>query len=313
MVDNGSSDGSVAWLRSAWPDVKVLELGQNLGYAAACNRGATAASAPVVMFHNNDAIVRPGWSAALCRALESTTDTVIAGGLTLFLREPSRVNSAGIRIAISGAATDIGFARLASEMDLTERDVAGVSGVSMAVQRRWFEAAGGFDEDYFMYFEDADLCLRAWVEGYRVRFTPDAVVLHAFGATSGDRTSELRHYYGSRNRLLTVAKSFGVGSLILAAPLCIAQDLGVVVWLLASGQIAASRRAAKGKFRGTVMAARAMPDYLFRKRSEVTRKRSVRDLQRLGIVDSVGASLREFARMRRVGPAGVPKSVGRHQ
>src|SRR5205823_10149878 len=97
----------------------------------------------------------------------SAPDVVIAGGLTLFRSQPERVNSAGIRIAMSGAAIDNGFGRPVQHVDLTERDVAGVSGVSMAVKRDWFRAIGGFDESFSMYFEDADLCLRAWVAGQR--------------------------------------------------------------------------------------------------------------------------------------------------
>jgi len=284
--------------------VTVIGLDENRGFSFACNIGARASRSSIVVFHNNDAIVQPGWSAALRLALESSPDVVIAGGLTLFLDRPTHVNSAGIRIAISGAAVDNGFGRPLAEVDLSERDVAGVSGVSMAVRREWFAAVGGFDEDFFMYFEDADLCLRAWVEGHRVRFTPDAVVRHAFGGTAGDRYVSLRNYYGSRNRLLTAAKSFGTGSLAAAVALSIVQDAAVVLWLLATGRFARSRAAAGGKLRGTLHGVRALPRYLREPRSAVRRRRSSRELRALGVVDPLGVSLREFAHMRRVGRRG---------
>jgi GT2 family glycosyltransferase len=304
VVDNGSSDNSVGWLQSNWPEVTVIGLDENRGFSSACNIGANASGSPIVVFHNNDAIVQLGWSTALRLALESAPDVVIAGGLTLFLDRPSHVNSAGIRIAISGAAVDNGFGRLLAEVDLSERDIAGVSGVSMAVNREWFEAVGGFDEYFFMYFEDADLCLRAWVEGHRVRFTPDAVVMHAFGGTSGDRYVSLRNYYGSRNRLLVAAKSFGIARLIAAVALSIAQDLSVLVWLLATGKIERARAAADGKLRGTLDGVRALPRYLHGPRRAVRRRRSMRELRAFGIVDPLGVSLREFAHMRRVGQRG---------
>ncbi len=84
VVDNDSSDESVAWLQSTWPQVTVIKLDRNHGFAVACNIGAKASHSPIVVFHNNDAIVRPGWSAALRVALESAPDIVIAGGLTMF-------------------------------------------------------------------------------------------------------------------------------------------------------------------------------------------------------------------------------------
>jgi GT2 family glycosyltransferase len=301
VVDNGSTDESVSWLAANWPEIRAIEIGENLGFAAACNIGAANSHAPIVVFHNNDAVVQAGWSQALQRTLESAADVVIAGGLTLFLNRPSYVNSAGIRFAISGAAIDNGFGRPLSEVDLRERDIAGVSGVSMAVRREWFEAAGGFDEEFFMYFEDADLCLRAWVEGYRVRFTPDAVVAHAFGATSGGRYTSLRNYYGSRNRLLTAAKSFGIGQLIVAVTLSIAQDGVVVLWLVVTGRLTRARMAAAGKLKGTFDGVRALPRYLSGPRRSVRRQRSARELRACGVFDNICVSLREFLHMRRIG------------
>jgi GT2 family glycosyltransferase len=301
VVDNDSNDESVAWLRSNWPQVTVIKVDRNRGFAVACNIGAKSSRSPIVIFHNNDAIVRPGWSAALRVALESAPDIVIAGGLTLFLDRPHHVNSAGIRIAISGAAVDVGFDRPLAEVDLSERDIAGVSGVSMAVSRAWFEAVGGFDEDFVMYFEDADLCLRAWIAGRRVRFTPDAVVMHAFGGTSGDRYVALRNYYGSRNRLLMAAKSFGIGRLIAAVGLSVAEDLAVVAWLLATGEFERARAAADGKLRGTFDGVRAIPSYLRGSRRAARSRGSMRELRAFGVIDPLGVSLREFAHMRLVG------------
>jgi GT2 family glycosyltransferase len=233
--------------------------------------------------------------------LESAPDIVIAGGLTLFLDRPGHVNSAGLRIAISGAAVDNGFDRPIADVELQERDIAGVSGVSMAVSREWFEAVGGFDERFVMYFEDADLCVRAWVGGQRVRFIPNAVVLHAFGGTSGDRYVALRNYYGSRNRLLLAAKSFGVAHLVAAVVLSVAEDLAVVGWLLATGEFRRARAAAVGKLRGTFDGVTAIPGY-FRGSFRAARSpRSMRELRAFGVVDPLGVSLREFAHMRRIG------------
>lgn len=301
VVDNGSSDDSVDWLQHQWPEVRLLVLGRNAGFCVGCNLGAAAARAPIVIFLNNDTVVKPGWLASLLRVFEHSEDVVVAGGLTLFDRDRTIVNSAGVRIGFSAAGTDIGFSKPRDSVDLTERDVPGVSGVSMAVRRSWFLQTGGFDERFFMYFEDVDLCLRAWLEGYRVRFVPDSVVWHAFGASAGSRYSRTRNYYASRNRMLTAFKLFSVPRLSAALLTSVVQDLLVVAWLTLAGQRELAKVAAAGKARGIFSALGSLPACMHDRRAfQRRRRRSQSDLRHLGVIDPVTESLKEFLRFRRL-------------
>jgi GT2 family glycosyltransferase len=300
VVDNGSLESSAPWLRSEWPDVVVVELDENRGFPAASSIGARVARGDTVIFLNDDTIVNPGWSSSLVGALHEGEDVVVAGGLTVFQSRPQVVNTAGTRFAISGAGKDIGFELPRTSVDLRARDVAGVSGVSMAVRREWFIDSGGFDGEFFMYFEDTDLCLRAWLEGYRVRFVPGSVVLHAFGATTGSPYAAWRYYYGTRNRLLITFKAYDWFHLLLAWALSITQDVAVIVVFLARGRIRQAAASARGKLDGMRAAVVMMPRYRAKRR--VTRgrqRRSIGDLRRLGVIDPLAVSVREFARLRK--------------
>jgi GT2 family glycosyltransferase len=301
IVDNGSRDDSLDWISGLGEPVKAIPLGRNAGFAAACNLGARAALGGVVIFLNNDTVVTSGWSEPLVRCIKDNPEVVIAGGLTLFMDRPDYVNSAAIRIGASAAGSDVGFDLHHDQVDLRPREVAGVSGVSMAVDREWFLDAGGFDEAFFMYFEDVDLCLRAWLEGRRIRFVPQSRVLHAFGGTAGSRFSETRNYYASRNRLLISFKLLSPGHAVLGILLSVLQDIAVVTDLTMRGRRQLAQRAAVGKMRGMLSALAMLPRYHSARR-DFQRRRKVDSsaLYRLGIIDSPFVSLNEFYRFRRL-------------
>lgn len=301
VVDNASTDDSVEHLRRTWPDVRVIDLDANVGFAAGCNLGARAAAHDVVVFLNTDAFVEPGWAMALLIGLADRPHTVIAGGLALFDHDPSLVNSAGVRVAVSGAGTDLGFEQHLDQVPIDERDVAAISGVSMAADREWFLATGGFDERFFMYFEDVELCLRAWLEGRRVRFCGRARVFHAFGGSAGSRLSPTRNFYGSRNRLLTVLKLWTPASVPLSVLLSIVQDIVTIVSVAARGNRRLAVASAIAKIRG-IAAAWRHPRVLYAVRRSAQRRlvRTTADLRHQGLIDPLSDSLREFARFKRL-------------
>lgn len=301
VVDNASTDGSVEWLRTSNQSVTIVETGANVGFAAGCNAGARAARFDILAFVNNDAIVQPGWRTPLETAIRAEDDVVIAGGLALFRHDPSLVNSAGVRVGRSCAGTDIGFELALETLDLATRDVAAVSGVSMAVDADWFCDTGGFDEDFFMYFEDVELGLRAWLEGRRVVFVPDSVVLHAFGGTAGSRYSPTRNYYASRNRVLSAFRVFDGPALMSGVALSIAEDVAVLGMLAARRDWPHLRATLRGKSAGTWAGLRdGVRRWPIRKTTRARFCRSNSDLAALGVIDPLRSSLREFMRFRRL-------------
>ena len=198
VVDNASSDGSADRLQAADPDVHVLRAGRNLGYGAAANRGVEVTVAELVLVSNPDLVVHPGALAELVAALEADAALAIAGPQLLETdgtrypsarRFPSWADAAGHTL-LGLVAPDNRFTRRYRMMELSGdgvRRVDWVSGACFLARRAPLAELGGFDEGYFMYFEDVDLCWRAHRAGYGVAYVPAATVTHLQGHSTGRR------------------------------------------------------------------------------------------------------------------------------
>ena len=197
LVDNGSDDGSVDLVRRLFVGVRVLSLGRNTGFAAANNAGARAARGRYLAFLNNDTEPAPTWLMALRAGLDASPDAGFATSRIVYMENPSVVDSAGDVVTRSGGAFKRGHGGPASEL-LEPGYVFGACGAACLFRREVFEEAGGFDEDFFLTYEDVDLSYRAQLLGYRCRYVPDALVAHAGSATIG-RVSRMAVFYGQRN------------------------------------------------------------------------------------------------------------------
>lgn len=197
VVDNGSADGSLRGLGHRFPDVEVLAPGRNLGYGAAANRGVAATTAPWVLVCNPDLEVHPGTLAALAGVLDDDPGCALVGPLIRnpdgqrypsARRFPTLTDAAGHAL-LGIFAPDNRFTRSyqRAELGALDRDrevVDWVSGACFLVRRSAFEEVGGFDEAYFMYAEDVDLCWRLGRAGWRVVYLPSAEVTHRQGLST---------------------------------------------------------------------------------------------------------------------------------
>jgi len=202
VVDNGSEDGSVQRCRERFPGVVVLAPGRNLGYGAAANRGVAATGSELVMVCNPDLVVSPGAIRVLADALGGDPRAGLVGPLLRSVsgdrypsarRFPSLVDAAGHAL-IGIFDPDNRFTRAYHQAELagdtrTTRTVDWVSGACIVVRRTAFEDVGGFDESYFMYLEDVDLCWRLGRAGWATAYVPRAEAVHLQG------TSTARHPY----------------------------------------------------------------------------------------------------------------------
>ncbi len=198
MVDNGSRDGSVALLLRSLPAVRVVDPGGNVGYAAAANRGTAATAAPVVAVCNPDLEVRPGTAAAMLDRLDAEPDLAAVGPA---LRNPdgTQYPSARAHPALGDAAGHSVLGRLVPRNRFTRRyrqldvdwsrarDVDWLSGALLFLRRAAVDSVGGWDERYFMYMEDVDLCWRLRRMGWRVAYEPGGEALHVQGASTAAR------------------------------------------------------------------------------------------------------------------------------
>jgi N-acetylglucosaminyl-diphospho-decaprenol L-rhamnosyltransferase len=197
VVDNGSTDGSLDQVRDRFPDVEVLTTGRNLGYGAAANRGVASTDAPFVLVCNPDLEVGLGVLATLAEALAARPECAVAGPLIRTAggdrypsarQFPTLVDAAGHAL-LGIFAPDNRFTRSYQQAHLDgapdqPQTVDWVSGACFLVRRAAFEQVGGFDEAYFMYAEDVDLCWRLGRAGWQVAYVPAAEVTHLQGIST---------------------------------------------------------------------------------------------------------------------------------
>jgi len=195
VVDNGSSDGSVAQLTAELPQVTVVSAGRNLGYAGAANLGIAATAAQFVGVCNPDLRVMPGTPEAMLRRLDAEPDL---GAVGPAVRDPdgARYPSARRVPSVTDAVghgvlglvdPDNRFSRRYRELDADPtrpRDVDWVSGAAIWLRRAALDDVGGWDDGYFMYVEDVDLCWRLRSAGWRVAYEPSGEVVHVQGAST---------------------------------------------------------------------------------------------------------------------------------
>ncbi|HWW67447.1 MAG TPA: glycosyltransferase family 2 protein [Solirubrobacterales bacterium] len=187
LVDNGSTDDSVALVRKEFPEVSVLELGRNVGFGPAINRAVRERPADPLILLNNDTECEPQFIEAMLDALDESTQTV--AGVLVQERSPGLIDSAGV----VADRTLMGFDYLHGEPLSVARaapNPLGPTGGAALYRRAAFEAVGGFDERIFLYYEDLDLALRMAGAGAHCRLAPEARALHAYSASLGAKSGE---------------------------------------------------------------------------------------------------------------------------
>jgi len=186
LVDNASSDGSARAACVRHPQVRLVETGANLGFAAGANRGAEAARGDVLVFLNPDARVEPGALATLVEALAGTPGAGIAGGG--LAGEGGGWQPAAARFGpLAHLLLDTALGRLGARLRRAPHPVDWVYGTFMAVGRDLFHELAGFDPRYFLYGEDLDLCYRAARLGARTIHVPAARALHGLNLSAAQR------------------------------------------------------------------------------------------------------------------------------
>jgi N-acetylglucosaminyl-diphospho-decaprenol L-rhamnosyltransferase len=224
VVDNASTDNSsvvVEQMQREYPNIRWLPAGANLGFGGGVNRGFAATTQPFVFVMNPDAEIRPGAISSLLRFATSNPTVGVVG--------PRVVNLDGTTYPSARAFPNMVSAMLHGAFGLilpnnrwskryrTPSDVDWVSGTAMLLRRDAFESIGGFDERYFMYVEDVDLCWRLKRAGWEVAFDSAATVSHRIGGSS--EHAPYRMIVAHHRSLMRFARSSTVGATRLVLPL----------------------------------------------------------------------------------------------
>jgi N-acetylglucosaminyl-diphospho-decaprenol L-rhamnosyltransferase len=242
VIDNASPDGSAAYIAERFPDVQVVANSTNVGYGAAINQAMDHTSAPLVLVLNADTELQPGCLAILAeRSTESERAGIVAP--TVVSRrgqwEPSAFPFPGTlgwlfeNAPLAPVVRQIPVLRRRSvslQPIESPQQVPWVKGCAMLLRRECLESIGGFDEQFFMYYEEVDLCRRATDAGWEVYVDPRAVVMHVGAASTSqahvimtvrhfESTMRYYHRYFSGMRL-----AFWVSSLRLTRRVLLARD-----------------------------------------------------------------------------------------
>ena len=227
VVDNHSTDDSVSFLKANYPEVKVLELDKNRGFAGGCNAGAMASQNEIIVFLNNDMIVERGFLRPLLDGFSGDRVFAVSSQIHFWDAEKRREETGQTRGFLK-----LGFLQVVHdeprEADRV-RPVLYAGGGSSAFDRSKFLALGGFDELFQpFYWEDTDISYRAWKRGWKVLFEPCSVVHHKHRGTIG-RTydADFTHKAVNRNHFLFLWKNLTDPSLLLLHPFVL---LGRLVW-----------------------------------------------------------------------------------
>jgi len=236
VVDNGSKDGSDSVLNNFEREnshFHTIFLDKNYGPAYARNRGVELAKGKYIAFLDNDTEPTRDWLIESVKVMESNSKIGACQCKLLLLMDKQKFDYAGDYLS------QFGF--LIQKADFNEVDhgqydyvdeVLSAKSAAMVILKKVFVEVGGFDEDYFMYLEETDLCWRVWLNGYRVVFIPLSIVYHAFaGSSKIDANIEYRSWYhGSKNYVMTLIKDLGAIDLLRILPLHIILWVGMVIF-----------------------------------------------------------------------------------
>lgn len=268
VVDNGSSDGSMDYMKANYPWVKMVRNERNLGFAAGTNVGIKHAQGDYILTLNNDTRADKNFIEHIVKPMAADNKVGMCAPKMLF--PDGRINSVGICLSRSGAAWDRGmFEQDMGQYDSKE-EVFGPCGGAALYRREMLAEIGLFDEDFFLYMEDVDLAFRARLAGWKCVYAPNARVYHFHGGTAG-YGSDLSVYYGNRHIIWYIAKNFSKSLLLTSIPWIVGRNIAVIPYYALRGQ---GRVILKSKFD----ALKCLPKML-RKRGMIIRKVPERDLR----------------------------------
>lgn len=231
QVDNASTDGSAAFVRTTFPGVRLVEPGENLGFAKGNNYGAQFAHGDVIAFLNSDTRVSgPDWLRELVWPLVRDRRVGLTTSKIVLMDEPDRINACGLDVSLTGIATCRHFGKPSASI-VEDEEVAAVSGGAFAIHTWLFRKLGGFDSHIWIYQEDTDLSWRARLAGYRCMLAARSVVAHSYTFKMPPRkTRDIE-----RTRYLMLAKNLSPTTLVALIPLLLLTELITWGWAALQG------------------------------------------------------------------------------
>lgn len=232
VVDNASTDGSEEFIKANYPGIKIVQTGKNLGYAAGNNAGFEVAEGEYIVVVNPDTVADPEWLAELVKPLENDPTITATTSKVLIYYQKDKINTCANTAHYTGLTFCRGLNRSASELN-NYQPVGAVSGCSFAIRSNMLKKINGFDSDFFLYQEDADLSWRIRFAGGKIMYVPESIIYHKFKLSIAPR----KEFYLERNRYLILFKNFSLKTLLLLLPSLTVTEIITVAHAVLNGPI----------------------------------------------------------------------------
>ena len=214
VIDNASTDETCRYIQEKFPAVTLVCNQGNPGFAVACNQGAKLANGRYFVFLNQDTIVYPNWLENLLLPLKSDSTVALSTSKLLLMSQPEQINACGQDVHFTGLSFTRGILKSA-DLYCEPSVICAVHGASFAAKRAIWSQLNGFDETFFMYYEETDLSWRAQLAGYRCVYVPKSITLHDYKLA---QSSANAFYYSKRNRYIMLVKNWHWRTLCLFLP-----------------------------------------------------------------------------------------------
>jgi GT2 family glycosyltransferase len=234
LVDNASTDGSAGFVRKHYPNVKLIENDTNDGFAGGNNLGYKHVKGSYILLLNNDTAVEPDFLTEFLKAFDQIPNLGSVQSKLVLMKESSKLDVAGSYWTSSTFLYHYGYGKDQSA-DKYNRMLPFFSnkGAAMLISRAAIERVGLFDDDFWCYYEETDLCNRLWLAGYECWYFPQAVTFHAMGGTSLLFNNDYVQFHNFKNKLLSFLKNYQTHTLITVLPIYVSVSIALsFVWLV---------------------------------------------------------------------------------
>lgn len=279
IIDNNSSDGSIEFLEKNYPHIKTKKLEKNLGFAYPNNIGAKIANGDLLLFLNNDTIVTPNFLVELVKTINSNPTIAICQ--SFLLKPDNTIDSSGDFVDTLGRAFSSRIKQPVFQKILSAR------GASMLMKKEIFFKLGGFDENFFVSFEDVDLGWRANIAGYDVVLSPKSLVYHLGSQTIKNLNNEVQ-FHGVKNSLIIRLTNFellySIKSIMILFFISTIRKL-FKISLIQDPETPPPLPSMKNIFFGSFWIIKNL-NYIYQKRKQIKkiRKKSTKDLIKLNLI-----------------------------
>lgn len=283
VADNGSTDGSQNYIRASFPEVRLLELGQNRGFTGACNAGYATARGEFILLLNNDTEADARWIETIVATFERRPRVGIVATKMLLFDQRDHFHTAGDYYRVNGLPGNRGVWQADRGQYDREEPVFSACGGAAAYRRAMVAEIGFLDDAFFFSCEDIDLAWRAHLAGWDVLYAPQAIVYHKLKASGGSGVTG--SYHDGRNFLYVIWKNYPGGLLRRHMGDIMRAQLSITVAALRAWRGPAARARLRGQVAGLIGLWRMLPA---RRRIQSARRVDDRILEsRLTQVDEV--------------------------